>query len=132
LESNFSDTAVVTSRKGLAMPLDFYYTIASPPCRSVLMLAKTLGLQLNLKKVDLLKKEQYTPEFLEVSGTTCRHAYYLKLGDIICKETGLRVAETSFVLFAQVRAYFHATVLQTCRLRRCLVTIDTSTSQRVT
>jgi hypothetical protein len=75
------------------MPLDFYYTIASPPCRSVLLLAKTLGLELNLKKVDLLKREQHTPEFLKVSGTTCKHIHYLKLGDIFCKGTGLRVVE---------------------------------------
>jgi glutathione S-transferase len=52
------------------MPLDFYYTLTSPPCRSVLLLAKTLELELNLKKLDLLKKEQHTPEFLKVSGTT--------------------------------------------------------------
>jgi hypothetical protein len=51
-----------------AMPLDFYYTITSPPCRSVLLLAKTLGLELNLKKLDLLKGEHRTAEFLEVSG----------------------------------------------------------------
>jgi glutathione S-transferase len=50
------------------MPLDLYYHIASPPCRSVMLLAKTLGLQLNLKKVDLLNKEQLSPEFLKVSA----------------------------------------------------------------
>lgn len=50
------------------MPIDFYYTITSPPCRSVLLLAKTLGLELNLKKLDLQKGEHRTAEFLEVSG----------------------------------------------------------------
>lgn len=49
------------------MPLDFYYTISSPPCRSVLLLAKTLGLELNMKKIDLLKREQHTPEFLKIN-----------------------------------------------------------------
>jgi glutathione S-transferase len=48
------------------MPLDFYYVIASPPCRSVMLLAKTLGLELNLKEMNLLGKEHLKPEFLKV------------------------------------------------------------------
>jgi glutathione S-transferase len=52
------------------MPLDFYYAIASPPCRSVMLLAKTLGLELNLKKVNVLKKEHLEPEFLKVCWET--------------------------------------------------------------
>jgi hypothetical protein len=47
------------------MPLDLYYMIASTPCRSVMLLAKTLGLELNLKDVDVLKKEHLEPEFFE-------------------------------------------------------------------
>jgi glutathione S-transferase len=48
------------------MSLDFYYVIASPPCRAVMLLAKTLGMELNLKKTDVLKKEHLKPEFLKV------------------------------------------------------------------
>lgn len=49
------------------MPIDFYYLPYSPPCRSVLLLAELLGLELNLKSVDLLAGEHLKPEFLKVS-----------------------------------------------------------------
>jgi glutathione S-transferase len=58
------------------MSIDLYYTIASPPCRSVMLLAKTLGLELNLKKVDLMNKEHLKPEFLKVRGKLCKHIHY--------------------------------------------------------
>lgn len=48
------------------MPIDFYYTPASAPCRSILLLAKALGLEMNLKTVNLMAGEQLTPEFLKV------------------------------------------------------------------
>jgi len=47
--------------------LNLYYTPGSPPCRSVLLTAKALGLVLNLKTVDLFKNEHMKPEFLKVS-----------------------------------------------------------------
>jgi len=46
---------------------DFYYSLASPPCRSVHMVAKALGVKLNLKKLDTRKKEHMTPEFLKIN-----------------------------------------------------------------
>ncbi|KDR06629.1 Glutathione S-transferase 1-1, partial [Zootermopsis nevadensis] len=49
------------------MSLDLYYVLPSPPCRAVMLLAKTLGLELNLKKTDLLAKEQLKPEFLKIN-----------------------------------------------------------------
>lgn len=49
------------------MPIDFYYTPGSPPCRSVLLTAKALGLELNLKTLDLHHGEHMKPEFLKVS-----------------------------------------------------------------
>jgi hypothetical protein len=48
------------------MPIDLYYVLASPPCRSVLLLAKALKIELNLKVTDLSKGENKTPEFLKV------------------------------------------------------------------
>lgn len=48
------------------MPIDFYYVGGSAPCRSVLLAAKAVGVDLNLKTVDLMKGEQMTPEFLKV------------------------------------------------------------------
>lgn len=40
---------------------------ASPPCRSVMMVAKSLGVQLNLKPIDIYKQEHLTPEFLKIN-----------------------------------------------------------------
>lgn len=31
------------------MPIDFHYFVCSPPCRSVILLAKAIGVHLNLK-----------------------------------------------------------------------------------
>ena len=46
--------------------MDFYYSDFSGPCRSVMMLAKFLDLEMNMKFVDLIKGEQLKPEFLKV------------------------------------------------------------------
>ena len=44
-----------------------YYMAMSPPCRSVRLTAKALGLELELKLVDLMKGENLTPEFLALN-----------------------------------------------------------------
>ncbi|XP_064119722.1 LOW QUALITY PROTEIN: glutathione S-transferase 1-like [Macrobrachium nipponense] len=49
------------------MPVDLYYHKISPPCRSVHLTAKAVGLSLNLKELDILKGEQMTPEFLPIN-----------------------------------------------------------------
>ncbi|KAK9704472.1 hypothetical protein QE152_g27837 [Popillia japonica] len=49
--------------------IDFYYFPPSPPCRSVIsvmLLARTLGIELNLKLVNVLEGEQMNPEYLKV------------------------------------------------------------------
>jgi len=46
---------------------DFYYSKGSPPCRSVHMLAKALGVKFNLKPVNTRNKEHLTPEFLKIN-----------------------------------------------------------------
>lgn len=48
------------------MPIDLYYLLASPPCRSVMLVAKALKIELNLKVTELSKGENKTPEFLKV------------------------------------------------------------------
>lgn len=40
---------------------------ASAPCRSIIMLAKELGIELNLKHLDLHNGEHLKPEFVAVS-----------------------------------------------------------------
>jgi hypothetical protein len=52
------------------MTIDLYYIPASAPCRSVLLTANAVGVQLNLKYVDLFKGEHLTPEFLKVRNLT--------------------------------------------------------------
>lgn len=48
------------------MPIDFYYFPPSPPCRSVLLLAKAVGVHLNMKSVNVLKGESMKPEYVKV------------------------------------------------------------------
>lgn len=48
------------------MTIDFYYLPGSSPCRAVLLAAKAVGVDLNLKYTDLMKGDQMTPEFLKV------------------------------------------------------------------
>jgi len=54
------------------MAIDLYYLPIGAPSRSVLMTAKILGIDLNLKLVDTYNKEQLKPEFLKVRK---RYAY---------------------------------------------------------
>lgn len=47
--------------------ITLYYTITSPPSRGVILASKALGIELQLKNVDMSKGEHLTPEFLKVS-----------------------------------------------------------------
>ncbi|XP_025830753.1 glutathione S-transferase 1-like [Agrilus planipennis] len=49
------------------MPIDLYYLPGSAPCRNVLLTAKAIGVDLNLKHLDLMKGEHLTPEFLKIN-----------------------------------------------------------------
>jgi len=53
------------------MTIDFYYTPGSSPCRSVLLTAKALGLELNLKPMDLHHNDHMKPEFLKINPQHC-------------------------------------------------------------
>lgn len=46
--------------------MDLYYMIESPPCRTVIMVGKQLGLEFNLKSINLALKEHLSPEFIKV------------------------------------------------------------------
>lgn len=50
-----------------------YYVLLSPPCRSVLLTAAALGVELELKEIDLLGLEHLKPEFVEVSVSARAH-----------------------------------------------------------
>ena len=49
------------------MTIDFYYLPPSPPCRSVMMLAKHLNIPLEYKFVKLFEGEHLKPEFLAIN-----------------------------------------------------------------
>lgn len=49
------------------MPVDLYSMAPSAPCRSVLMTAKALGVDVNVKPVNLFAGEHMTPEFLKLN-----------------------------------------------------------------
>lgn len=48
--------------------LQLYYTVASPPSRAALHVIRILGLEVDVKNVDLAeKKEQLSPEYLKIN-----------------------------------------------------------------
>jgi len=49
------------------MVVSFYYMDLSPPCRSVMLLAKYIGLDMDLKVTNLFTGEHLTPEFLKMN-----------------------------------------------------------------
>ncbi|CAB3251319.1 unnamed protein product [Arctia plantaginis] len=49
------------------MTIDLYYVPGSAPCRTVLLAAKALNLNLNLKLVDLQRGEHLKPEYLKLN-----------------------------------------------------------------
>uniref|UniRef100_A0A1B6L5I0 Uncharacterized protein n=1 Tax=Graphocephala atropunctata TaxID=36148 RepID=A0A1B6L5I0_9HEMI len=49
------------------MTIDMYYLPASPPCRIVQVVAKILGIELNLRLVNIMKGEHMTAKFLQMN-----------------------------------------------------------------
>ncbi|XP_075744208.1 uncharacterized protein LOC142802999 [Rhipicephalus microplus] len=49
------------------MPYTLYNVYGSPPCATVRMLAKHIGVDLEVKNVDLFKREHLTPEYLKLN-----------------------------------------------------------------
>uniref|UniRef100_A0A182RYN4 glutathione transferase n=1 Tax=Anopheles funestus TaxID=62324 RepID=A0A182RYN4_ANOFN len=48
-----------------------YYLPPSPPCRSVLLLAKMIGVELELKALNVMEGEQLKPDFVELNPQHC-------------------------------------------------------------
>lgn len=49
------------------MTIDLYYMPMSAPCRAIQMTAAAVGVQLNLKVLNLLSGEQLSPEFIAIN-----------------------------------------------------------------
>ncbi|CAL4156963.1 unnamed protein product, partial [Meganyctiphanes norvegica] len=47
--------------------MDFYYIPLSPPCRAVMLTAKALGVEMNLKFLNVMAGDQMKPEFLAIN-----------------------------------------------------------------
>lgn len=65
--------------------LQLYYTVGSPPSRAVLQAIRVLGLQVEVKKVNLLASEHLTPEFLKLNPM--HQVPVLVDGDLILTES---------------------------------------------
>ncbi|XP_047474926.1 glutathione S-transferase 1-like [Penaeus chinensis] len=50
---------------------DFYYASMSPPCRGAHLVAKAVGVDLNLKPIDLSKGEHKSPDFVAINPQHC-------------------------------------------------------------
>ncbi|XP_042862677.1 glutathione S-transferase 1-1-like isoform X3 [Penaeus japonicus] len=49
------------------MAIDLYYYMVSPFCRSVLLTARALGIEFNMKEINIFKGEQHQPEYLAIN-----------------------------------------------------------------
>ncbi|KAK7580184.1 hypothetical protein V9T40_000813 [Parthenolecanium corni] len=56
-----------TEPSGSKKPMILYYTPGSAPCRSVLLTANLLNIDLDLQPIDLKKKDQLKPEILKLN-----------------------------------------------------------------
>ncbi|XP_023234411.1 glutathione S-transferase 1-like [Centruroides vittatus] len=53
------------------MTIDIYYAPVSGPCRAAMMTAKHIGLELNVKKINLMAGETRKPEYLAMNPQHC-------------------------------------------------------------
>ncbi|KYM78581.1 Glutathione S-transferase 1, isoform D [Atta colombica] len=69
------------------MPIDLYQLTGSSPCRTVRLAAAAIGVDLNLKNVDLKAGEHLKSEFIKyqlvVTGVTPEQAKYDKMNDVL-------------------------------------------------
>ncbi|KAG5317641.1 GSTT3 transferase, partial [Pseudoatta argentina] len=69
------------------MPIDLYLVVGSAPCRAVRLAAAAIGVDLNLKNVDLKAGEHLKPEFIKyqlvVTGVSPEQAKYDKMNDAL-------------------------------------------------
>lgn len=73
----------------LRMPITLYYVDESPPCHSVIMTAKMVGVELNIKLIDYDAGEHLKEEFLKINPqhnipTIDDEGFYLNESRAIC------------------------------------------------
>lgn len=57
--------------RGSKMIPVLYYLPPSPPCRAILLLGKMLGIDFELKVINILEGEQMKPDFVELNPQHC-------------------------------------------------------------
>lgn len=62
-----SNAAARSKSKMPTQPIKLYYLPPSPPCRSVMMVARVLGIDLDLVVTNIMEGQHMTPEFLKVN-----------------------------------------------------------------
>jgi len=77
---------------------DLYYMPASTPSRAILMLARELEIELNLKVLDITKKENMKPEFLKINPQHC-------IPTLVNNETGFVLWESRAILIYLVEKF---------------------------
>lgn len=61
------------------MPIDLYLVVGSAPCRAVRLAAAAIGVDLNLKNVDLKAGEHLKPEFIKVTYNFVKNEAYMDI-----------------------------------------------------
>ncbi|CAH0583127.1 unnamed protein product [Chrysodeixis includens] len=61
------NAAARSKSKMPTQPIKLYYLPPSPPCRSVMMVARVLGLDLDLVVTNIMEGQHMTPEFLKMN-----------------------------------------------------------------
>lgn len=64
--------------------MDFYYSPISPPCNTIRLVAKALGVQLNLKEVDLFKQEHLNRQVESTAHSSNSGGQWLRNLGISC------------------------------------------------
>ncbi|XP_026731427.1 glutathione S-transferase D7-like isoform X1 [Trichoplusia ni] len=62
-----SNAAARSKSKMPTQPIKLYYLPPSPPCRSVMMVARVLGIDLDLVVTNIMEGQHMTPEFLKMN-----------------------------------------------------------------
>nr|XP_031829453.1 glutathione S-transferase D1-like [Nomia melanderi] len=58
--------------------IDFYFYPTSPPCRAIILTARTIGLDMNYKELPVLTMEHITPELLKFVYSRPMMAYLME------------------------------------------------------
>ncbi|XP_037030737.1 glutathione S-transferase D7 isoform X2 [Bradysia coprophila] len=66
-----SDTVLKGAVKGDKVMPVLYFLPPSPPCRAVMMLARMIDVNFELKPVNVMEQEQFKPEFVAINPQHC-------------------------------------------------------------